>query len=67
MADINEISLNGNTYDINVKDGKLSEEKLDENARAKLLPHVWIEEEAFDALQTLEEGMTYIVYEEEPT
>lgn len=59
-----EVTLNDETRDVNVKDGKLSEEKLNAAARAKLFPHVWVEQEAFDEMTEFIEGMTYIIYEE---
>ena len=68
MADFTESTINNETRDVNVKDGKLTEAKLDTPTRAKLFPHVWLSEEEFEKIEdggALVEGMTYLVYEDE--
>lgn len=64
MADFTEATINGQTRDVNVKNGKLSEAKLDQQARAKLFAHEWLTQEEYDTTTPVE-GMTYIIYEEE--
>lgn len=65
MADATYISINGVTRDINVKNGKITEEKLNQNVKVKLFPHVWVTQDEYDAIQNPVEGTTYIIYEEE--